>query len=389
MKINLTQLKNKQDKNEVDLSNKTDKVLELSPTGDFTYSFKNIYDSDWIDSENEAISGATTQVENLELPEKAKYNISFNLNTPEIYLSFLNIELLSKPIDNQKVIGVGQFIYSNLREVLLTLYNWKGLTQGVDFLSSVYEITTGGALPGIPTPTIVAPPPTSCYTKTAYFTSIHFYEGSGATYDLTPDGLHVTPGGYSTLQLIQGWIAAYHPITGTIGVLWSFGQSVDFKHPPLYFPVPEASSLPCGSTTPPSGYPNQYWESQGQFTLQEYMDLTGKNYAQATAIFTSYYPELFITPIGLGPPYKAYKRETSDAVESAKEVLKIIKIDNNNFQINIYGYLLLVSPANVETDYSDPNFPTYKPESDPLSIRLKVYFKGHPVNFMQTKGYNK
>ena len=317
MKIN--QISFKQDKNEVGLNNKAVQVANLIPTPNNISPATYLYDSDWVDVLPVDIDGATSQVESYELPQKVPFEFSFNLEVPEVYLPFVNIAILAKPITDQKVIGSGQFIFSSLREVTLTLYRWMGVTQIITW------------------PPPVIPPPATCYEVVPY---------------------------------------------GEYGAI-----AINFKHPANHFPVPEGSTLPCGSTTPPPGWPDQRWESEGASTFQDYMNL-GYTYTQAKALFTKYYPEIFITPESHGVPYKCYQRIDTDTVVSGDEKIKITKTDDKNFQFSVYGNLMLVSPAIIETTWSDPDFPTFKPDSTALSTRLKVFFKEHPVNFIQTKVYN-
>ena len=322
MKIN--QISFKQDKNETQLNNKAVNVESLIPTPTNLIPAISLYDSDWVDVIPEDIVGATTQVENYELPQKVPFEFSFNLEVPEVYLPFVNIAILAKPSTDQKVIGSGQFIFSSLREVTLTLYTWKGATQAL-----------GAVVPPNPIP----PPP-------------------------SPSGCYVNVGVYPVFIY-------------------------NFKHQAIHFPVPNdtQSTLPCGALFPGAGG-MQYWESEGEFTFQEYMNL-GYTYTQTKALMSQYYPEIFVTPESHGVPYKCYRRIDTDTVVSGDEKIKVTKTDAKNFQYSVYGNLLLVSPAITETTWSDPDFPTYKPDSTSLSTRLKVFFKEHPVNFIQTKGYKK
>ena len=390
MKIN--QISFKQDKNEAQLTNKAVNVESLIPTPNNITPAISLYDSDWIDVLPEDIDGATSQVENYELPQKVPFEFSFNLEVPEVYLPFVNIAILAKPSTNQKVIGAGQFVFSGLQEVLLTLYRWLGTTSFVTTAPgwSGYTYAPISAPPvALPPPTIVPPPPTGCYTKDVYWTHITVNNIGGGPYgyDLTPDGLWVNFGGgifVSLLDFTTNIWNTWHPLL--LSLTFDASQSYGFKHQAIHFPVPDGQTLPCGSTTPPSGYPDQRWESEGQSTFQDYMNL-GYTYTQAKALFTKYYPEIFITPESHGIPYKCYQRVNTDTVVSGDEKIKITKTDAKNFQFSVYGNLLLVSPAIIETTWSDPDFPTYKPDSTALSTRLKIFFKEHPINFIQTKVY--
>jgi hypothetical protein len=401
MKIN--QISFKQDKNEVELNNKAVNVETLIPTPNNIIPTISLYDSDWVDALPVDIEGATSQVENYELPQKVPFEFSFNLEVPEVYLPFVNIAILAKPSTDQKVIGSGQFIFSSLREVLLTLYKWCGTTQTIQsgLGHAWWEYPSGPHVIPIPLPepTMTIPPPTGCYERLSHWGELRCTSvGTGlGPFPISEDGTQIDAsygiGPIRVWILIHDWIdslfAYYYPGGGgQFNFSVTTWQDVTFKHQVLHFPVPNdnQSTLPCGATTPPTGYPNQRWESEGQTTFQEYMNL-GYSYAQAVAIFTKYYPELYITPEAHGIPYKCYQRVYNDIVESGIEKIKITKTDNKNFQFSVYGNLLLVSPANIETDWSDPDFPTFKPNSLALSTRLKVFFKNHPLNFIQTKAY--
>jgi hypothetical protein len=325
--LRLNKSKDNQLKLNVDLINKSTEHLYIKPTLETIEYAKSIFDSGWMESENEVISGAATQVEGYELPEKVAFHFPFSIEVPEVYLPFLNIQILVKIGDGQKVQSIGQFTYSGLQEVLLTLYKWWGITS------------FGGVLPALPSPL-----PATCYSLTL---------------------LGTPPSGYT----------------------W------DFKHQALHFPVPDGKTLPCGviySGSPVPAGPNypifntQYWTSEGQNTFQEYMNL-GYTYAQAKALFEAYYPDIFITPESHGVPYKCYRRIYSEVIESGKKFIKITKTSDTNFDIEVNGDLLLISPAIVETDYSDPDFPTFKPESNPILIRCLATYTGNPVNLSEAR----
>lgn len=389
MKIN--QISFNQDKNEVKLDTVIATRPNLIPSQNNIASAISLYDSDWSNVLPIDIESAATNVLNYELPQKVPFEYSFNLEVPEVYLPFINIAILTKPITGQKLIGTGQFIYTSLQEVLLHLYTWKGITSKSAFLSNYDEVTDGSSLPSKPAPDpTFSPIPTGCYTTVSNFVSIHFFVGGGLTYLLSSDGATAyTPAPVATSTLIQSFIPPFPP-GGTISVRWGFSQDSTFKYQPTHFPVPldGESTLPCSGLVPPVGYPSQKWESEGIYTFQQYLAL-GYTYTQAKATFTALYPDIFITPESHGYPYKCYKRIFTDVVESGDEKIKITKTDDNNFQFSIYGDLLIVSPATVETTYSDPDFPTYKPAAAPLNMKLKISFREHPVNFVQTKAYKK
>lgn len=396
MQYKIPNLIEKQNKNDASLSTKSSSLLQSKVSSEFISTFKSIYDSGWINSINEEIVAATTQVEELPLPEKASYNFIFSLNVPEPYLPFINLQLFTKPLEQQSVVGANQFTYTSLKEVIIHLYEWKGTTQIIGALLPSTRIRTdGGTLPPKPAITYNPPPPSNCYIPETFYSAIYIDAGSGATYTLSHDGLLCNVNGvwYATSAVIANWISIWQPEDGKLWVTYYFGQSQTFAHDPINFPVPDdgESLLPCGGTDPDQystpEYPNQYWEQQAMVTFQEYMDLTGKSYADAVEVFTEYYPNIYITPFSHGAPFKAYKRIVSEVVESAKQTIQITKLDDNHYQYNVRGYLLLVSPSITETSWSDPDFPTYMPHSDPLSICLRAYLRGHPINFIQTKAY--
>jgi hypothetical protein len=399
MKIN--KISFKQGKNEVQLDNKSVNVESLRPTPTSLIPAFSLYDSNWIDVLPVDIEGATSQVENYELPQKVPFEFSFNLEVPEVYLPFINIAILAKPSTDQKVIGTGQFIFSSLREVILHLYTWLGvgfsITAGPGFSWWEYRADPHVIPYPLPAPTMTIPPPTGCYTRISYWGEISCPSvGSGlGPYTLNSAGTHLWAGG--NWVLLKDWMDGIFEVWfpgggGQLYIVVSTGQQVYFNHPQLHFPIPVdgQSTFPCGGlvSPDPTNWPNQLWSSEGLFTFQEYMAL-GHTYAQAVATFAKYYPEIFITPESHGIPYKCYARINTDTVVSGEEKIKIVKTDDRNFQYSVYGNLLLVSPANIETDWSDPDFPTFKPNSTVLSTRLKVFFKNHPVNFNQTKEYKK
>jgi len=394
LKSKLSVLQEKQDKNDVNLDNKIEKTLfDTSISSEYISTGNLLFDSGWFDSDVEEKNGATTLIENTLLPQKALFEQSLTLEVPEVYLPYFEFEIFTRPIDQQAVQGAGKFTFNGLQEVLLTLYKWNGVTYHDEPTTGWSGYTTGPiAVPPIalPEPSLILPPPTSCYTKQSYWThiTVNGIGGGPYGYDLTPDGLWVIFEGGTLVSLIDFttniW-NTWHPIL--VSLTFTAGQSYTFNYPANYFPVPDGATLPCGSTTAPSGWPDQRWESEGQFTFFEYMSL-GYTYSQAKALFTKYYPEIFITPETNGIPYKAYRRVETDVVDTARKLVQITKLDKEKFKIDISGYVLLISPANYQPSWSDPDFPTFQPTPQSLSMRLMVYFKGHPVNFRKTKEYN-
>lgn len=385
-------IKNTQNKNEADLDTKTADTLISAPLSEWTGVYKPIYDSGWNDVVPKDINEATTQVENLELPQKINFEATFNLEIPEAYLPFVDYQILTKPVDNQKVQGTGKFTYQKLNEVVIRVYQWIGSTQhssGLSPSASVYD--DGTTLPPIPAITLTPLQPSGCYTSETFYTDMHVAVGTGLTYSLTKDGLYIDNGSFTTREsVIAGLIAIWNP-GGYVNITYDFGQSITFNYLDNVYdlPVPDdgQSTVPCGGTTP-AGPGVGYWLWYDTVLFSEYMSNYGHTYAQATAIFTQFYPEIFITPFSHGAPYKAYTRVTSNVVETTRKLMQITKIDDKNFKFDISGYLLLVTPSTEEVYWSDPDFPTYHPTGAALSLRVVVFFRGHPVNFIKTKEFD-
>jgi hypothetical protein len=391
----LPKLIQKENKNEVDLSHKIEQEIKSLPISTNLAPYKIIYDSDWQSIEPVDIPGSASQVENLELPQRVPFEFTTNLEVPEVYLPFIDISLLTNPVGEQKVIGAGNFIYSGLQEVLIKEYVHHGIGEYLTPGADVVEFSDGGALPSPPAATVPLPFDADCYDRTVSFIKVSIQaQRASMTLHLTSNGTLSTD--YdppeSTLTHIQSFLAEYSNIPGPgyhMGTLtWSFTQALEFKYKiPSPFPVPDdgKAAVPCGITTYRED--GQYWELTGIVTFMQYI-MQGNSYVDTKALFLSFYPDIFITPEEDGPPWKAYKRLNADNVESGNLKTKITKTDNNNFQFSVYGDILLVSPAIIETDYSDPDFPTYQPDADPLLVRLLVTFKDHPVNFTQTRMCN-
>ena len=79
---------------ESNLENKSNKNYNSIGNVEFNNPPIKIFDSGWTVAEVETIEGATTQTENLVLPQRAKYNFNFPLNVPESYLSFLDYKII-------------------------------------------------------------------------------------------------------------------------------------------------------------------------------------------------------------------------------------------------------------------------------------------------------
>jgi hypothetical protein len=187
----LTNLIEQQKKNTLKIFHNIEKEINTILNSSNVCVLNPLYDSDWQNVEPVDIVQATTQVENYELPQRVPFEFTTNLEVLEVYLPFINIALLTKPVDIQKVIGVGAFTYSGLQEVLLKIYKWMGVISATSGLGTIVEVdVSGGSLPTKPSPTIPFPYYADCYDRTSYFisVSIQAQHASMSIPNLDPDG---------------------------------------------------------------------------------------------------------------------------------------------------------------------------------------------------------
>jgi len=419
MKYNLTKskiskLNNIQEKNEFELDKKSQQFIELGPVHEILSTAAPIYDSGWALSTIEDIPGAYTQEENLSLPQRANFDFGFTAIMPEEFLPYLSLQLMTETVDNQTIVGVGLFTYTGLQEVLLNLYDWKGITYLATSLGSSspgdpgfgYWVSEGAtSIPiALPSPDLVFPPPQACYTRESYWVHIEVRSvgGSSFGYNLSRDGAYVLTGAENPptyAEWVQSLFDTYNPGSGIINLYVYAAQDINFSYAISDFPVPidpddpEAYALPCASDDPDEfstpTYPSQYWELQETASFQDLIDFYGYTYSEALDLFNELYPDIYITPEEDGPPYKAYKVISSTVVESGKKITQINKRGEEEYDIRLYGSILVVAPSTTLTDFSDEINPTYKPNGDPIQIRLVAYIKNRPVEQTQIRTYLK
>ncbi|MFA5048519.1 MAG: hypothetical protein WC516_05860 [Patescibacteria group bacterium] len=379
-------------KAKVSFKEKKNPTLTLKGANNLISRSNLIYDSDWVIPVIEDIDGAVSAVYGELLPQKVPYNFEFDLNVSESYLPFLDFNIITKTNSDQEVWGVGQFSFSSLREPTFQLYDWEGITElNGGFIGTTEYYHEPAYPPSLPTPTeantgIPFPEPSGAYSKTATYTRVYISNvGTGlGPFNLRGDGssteIEVTPGVW---QDFYAWMVdlfiTYAPFAN-FSVSLQSAYWIDFIPSVYNFPLPNDTathySLPLGTTTDTSNcdenYQTQYWTVDSLTDFNDYVTLVG--YDEAYDVFTSYYPDLIITEEGDGPPYHAYEAVSTETVKTCNQQIVITKISDSQFHFNIKGYLLLVSQAKIETDFSDPTFPTYQPEGTDLFVRLKVFY---------------
>lgn len=321
-------------KNTNNLATSKNSSFLFTKGSEFISRQKTIYHSDWQACTIEDIPEASTRTIETLLPQKASFSYSFNLNIPESYLPFLQINLLTKTIPEQQIKIVDEFTYNALTEVRLQLYRWWGTTN----MTGIGKISDGKP-PEIPPP--------------------------AELYDVELE---------------------YMELGGEPGVRWVY----DFiPEPTEYYPVPETRDIPGGQLdwrTPE--FPNNYWEAQGVSTFNNLIVNYGYTYQEAKTAIHQYYPDILITDESDGPPWFAYDVTNKDTVEIAEKNVFINKRSDNNFKINVSGHFLLISKSITETENSDPSYPTYKPQGEDLYVQLKVFFN-NPLQSNSDKRFSK
>lgn len=393
-KFNLSNLDFSLNKIDKQLSDKKSKELLLK-SGNKTYArSKLIYDSDWIVNEIEDINGAVSTIYEELLPQKIPYDFSFDLQIPEELLPFLRYDIIAKTTPTQDVRGVGVFNFSSLREVSLQLYDWAGNTQiSGGYIGTTAYYTEPFYPPTLPIPTEANtgahfPKPDSAYEPGAEYNYVRVNNvGTGL-------GPFLCRGDGSSTEvrvtvIPEQWVdfydwtvslfVTYYPFAN-FNITLQSAYTVTFE-PPIYdFPIPISSnvtySFPQGTTDDESNcdeyYLSQYYVADEIVDFDTYVTMVG--YDEASTVFTTYYPNVIITAEGDGPPYKAFENTTVETIKTCNQQIIIDKVTDDNFRFRIKGYLLLISPAIIETDYSDPTLPTYQPQGEDMFIRLKVYY---------------
>lgn len=394
-------LKRESDK---EIFKKTSKKQTQRSASQFNNQSNIIYDSGWVPAELENIKEATSRTEGTLLPQKAKYSFSVPLKIDEKLLPFIDFQIIARTHPNQTVKGVEKYVYTGLKEVQMDLFDWQGVTSiasgGSDGgftdvpFSSPEQHDLGVSLPTIDDLTV--PPPEECYEVESVWSTVAVPSlGTGIGPDpLSDDGTIVFPDTVNEVtlteyfeDLIDLWGASF------MNVQFGYASTVSFKHRHVDFPVPNDPdfdfNLPCASEDPDEfsteTYPDQYWEQTATSTFNDLINVHGFTYSEAKDIFDEFYPIIFITPEDDGPPWKAFLEIDINTVEKAAKTVKVTK-EGENFTHKIYGHLLLESPANKETEFSDENFKTYEPNGEDLEIKLLSYYK-QPIIYNQIKGY--
>ena len=123
----LNKLKYNSDKNKHNLIKANG--VNINAISDFYNKINLYYDTDWQASELELFNEATSTTKDVLLPQKAKYEFSFIVNAKEQYLPFIHWNIIAKTVPEQDVRGVGEFTFTGLREIVLSTYQWQGITQ--------------------------------------------------------------------------------------------------------------------------------------------------------------------------------------------------------------------------------------------------------------------
>jgi hypothetical protein len=333
-KLNLNKLQFISDKNKTNLKNKSSKPLDNRPSSEFLSKSILVHETDWsvckLEKINEAVS---TTIDEL-LPEKAKYEYSFELDIPENYLHYLNFNVLAKTIPEQQIVGVGTYDFTSLREILLNTFSWNGV------LYSEGLVAQGQSYPPVPPP--------------------------GAYYDTLVET--VDYGGI----FFTHWLYLFTAYS-------------------TVFPAPAEIGTPggddgWGTWTWNETEFDQSWTNTGQTTFQGLLGTY--TYEEASDIMSTYYPNIIITAEDDGPPWKCYELITNKTVQTSDKQVLITKVGTNRFSFKISGHFMLISKAIDETSWSDPDVPTYEPRGSDMHTRLKVFFDA-PLTMNVYKRYTK
>jgi len=413
-KYKVNTIKSRQNNTEQVLIQKDQKSLDSRDARKVIKKPVLLYDSDWILAEKEDISSAISQEEGTLLPERALYDFETTLNVPEKFLQDLKIEVLTRSEPEANIQGVFPYIGSAKRELSFQLYDWHGITYTNTIVIWLFETYWENGIliiTDILSPQyfgcLEPPQPVDAYD---FEYTINYY---GEEYDE-----HYV------------WTFKY-PIT-------DFPVPIG-QDPTYHLPVAEEYVYPnvleytrCGDPAPDSywtqGATKQFYEVVAIYGLQEAKDLLNESYNNITYSDESdsfkgevpnkeslpltgnergdyyistdisvYYVWSIDEPDGTiddwvsagASIYKAYETIFTPEVATSNQIKKITKLSGTSAILNVSGDVLLISPANTETIYSDPLFPTYQATTGgDVEIRLKVYID-NPNYFTETKGYSR
>lgn len=397
--INKLKLDSSKNKNAID--NKDVDYILFKSSNEFHTRSKLTYDSDWEVCVLENYAEATSLTEGTLLPQKATFDFEFTLDMPESFLPHIRWNVLAKTVPEQVVKGVGEFVFTSLREIVMSVWQWQGITQLIGTAGDVSDLLANGATapnPTLPPYVLTKPTPQSAYSQSHEYTKVYFPAGSGQTWDTNEDGTILDPGQASETLLadflVQYRINWHIPDLTMVGCTWTIRETVDFIPDTWFYKPFNDDSIdpdfPNGTTDTDRDGGTQYWEQEQLYTFNEFMVNDGvtwgypgvgtieDKYDYVVDIFEEYYPaEKSLITSYPATTYHAYRPVEENVVVSGiqQELISCLDITHkNSFKYRIKGYMLLLSEANTLTSYSDLDNPTYEPNGEDLFVRLKVYY---------------
>jgi len=176
--------------------------------------------------------------------------------------------------------------------------------------------------------------------------------------------------------------------------LYTAGVGYGFKYPQAHFPVP-VSENPV-HVLPGERYigadnavcacegcetPGQYWEDSGVVTFNGL--LAYYSYEDAVDVVNDWFDDVLFTT---NPPYDAFELVSEERVNTAHQKKVFTKKNDQEFDFEISGDMLQISPATTETDYSHVEYKTYKASGVDFEVKLMMYYI-NPNTYSEGKIY--
>jgi len=297
---------------------KKEAELKSIPANEFYKNAKLIYESDWINAELEDIDSSMSVTKGTLLPERAKYAFSIRLNTNSDFLPYIIAEVQAKTNPDILLRGIYKFTQTAYKPVQFTTYDWHGIT----FTSGCFG-----------DPGLNMPQPHELYDHSTG-------NVCPCSFRLPTEDFPVPIGTHASFELPRKDILGYENR--------------------LIFPLDCSGGSATGEA---------YWEVSG---LKEFSDLiTIFGLEEAKEIITDNYQNIIFSEEST--PKQALEVIETERIVTGNQIKKFLKQTDTNYTLEVSGDFLLISPANDETAWSNPYYPTYQPHGGDLEVKLNVY----------------
>lgn len=343
--------------------------IKSTPATEFFKNAKIIYESDWIKQEFEKISEAVSTTKGTLLPVRIPYAFSIRLNSTENFLPYIQAEIQIKTNPDHIIEGVYPFKYTAYKEVQFHIYQWHGITYTSSCCpqpSQAYSHTGEGCPCGFLYPIVDFPVPVGSHHT-------HVLPVGANLVGYENRLIYSIGGGYS-----ESW--------------WEDSGIIDFTTLVSKFGLEQAKQI-VDDNYENIVYSDEAPNFKGSVGTLEELPLTGNMTGDIWIVWSTYYQwtkdesEGTLEDwknTGISSP-KAYEYIEQDIVVTGYQSKKFLKQKDNNYILEVIGDVLLISPANNLTSYSNL-LPTYEPIGGDIEIKLIVY-SINPMTFSERQFY--